>query len=266
MSLAIATARPNQALKFGVTFNTHCEDNIQNKRLRYMAQINQAKNDAQTDGSIASIDDAKDPFRVNFRVGQHYAAADIQTRYNGTQCVLTEKGESASQFFQRVLSKIKELAPKLKTNEEHQSEIPQLGNQMLDDFFRALELHDIRSETIQRNAPEGWDSRIYTLNVHKQLYEIIVHREKDDKKENGRLNIHFNKEHHGRLYLESRHGVINRFECEIRDRPTLRLPAIDCETYASPEPSSAIKNLQSKLLSAADALEGFVEIKKKAQT
>jgi hypothetical protein len=52
---------------------------------------------------------------VNFRIDQKYAAADIQTRYNGTQCVLTEKGESAKQFVDRVIQLLKEFAPRLKS-------------------------------------------------------------------------------------------------------------------------------------------------------
>jgi hypothetical protein len=47
MSLALATARPKQAVQFGVTFNTHCEDNIPNNRLRYTIQVNQAIRQSQ---------------------------------------------------------------------------------------------------------------------------------------------------------------------------------------------------------------------------
>ncbi len=257
MSFAINASRPAQSVQFGVTFNTHCEDNISNNRLRYTAQINQAKNTAQKDGSIASIDDTKDPFRVSFRVGQNYAAADIQTRYNGTQCVLTEKNESAKQFCDRIVNLLKIWAPTLKSGEEHTAEIPDLATQLLSDFVKAAQVGKVESKPIQHQDSHYFDSHEYTVLDDKQFYNVIVHREKGI----GKLAISFNKEHHGRLHYDSYQGDVTRFECELRGKPTLRLPSgrqfeASEENPSTQHKEAAIAKLQQNLISLVSALEG----------
>jgi hypothetical protein len=260
MTLSFQTVRSNPGVQFGVSFNTKYADNLENARLAFATELNDARAAAQskTDQkdplaqSLSQIKDEKDPVGVWFRVEKDYAAADLQTRHNGQKHVQSKPGESARQFLQSVLDQITEWVPQLKSGKEHMAEIPILANQGLSDFVQAAQLSRVHCNPINNGNPGVKDSKEYVLITDRHNYRVVVHRQNNGNA----LTIFFDQEFHSNMSLEINQGVVRHFECKINDRPVIRVPSgRETPDEMQPDPA-AIEKLQQNLISVVEALEG----------
>jgi hypothetical protein len=135
--------------------------------------------------------------------------------------------------------------------------MPDLATQLLSNFVKAAQEGTIESSPIKHQDTAEWDSKKYTLMYNNQFYTFVVHRKKKVEKQDNDLYICFRQEHEWQLYLKSSQGNVNRFECEITGKPTLRILGNDEHFDSQPKPNPiAIAKLQQNLVSLVEALEG----------